>query len=371
MIGLFVFVGAFSALTISAQKYPIALQTDTDLSPRNKTDYEAIIAQYKIVACLGNGIPAPCARNVAEATRLRNNLIRIALGQSDAVFKDYRQGRRHKTQIFELFMDLLEIGLSVATSVTNGERAKTVVSGVLSFIQLGHKSADKTLLLKETQVLFNAMIAKRATIKQEIITNLTGNDDQYSFLMGLADVVRYYSAGTIDEALSELESTTAMQKDKALSDLKNVTDALAGKPATREQRNRSVGAFEVLNGLLEDSAAGVSDARKLTALQKLIDITDAISDSKLVPTEKDNPLLNSTFNDAKKLSDAAKKALKEKTALAGDEGDKLARAILNFRKVASTGATATAPATAATSAAVAGFQENLDGIDQLIVEKGQ
>jgi hypothetical protein len=298
LAALFIVIGSIFAPTTPAQKYPIALQTDTTLSPRNKVDYEGIVKQYKADACLGTD--ASCVRNVAEATRLRNDLIFIALAQSDAVFKDYQQGRRHKTQIFELFLDILEIGLSTATSITNGERAKTVVSDILTFVQLSHKSADKNLLLKETQVLFNAMIAKRARVKQEIVLNMAADDSTYSYPMALMDVVRYYAAGTIDEALGELESSTALQKQNALNDLQIVSDAMVSNPATKSQRDAAVQAGRNINSLLGATTNTSTAADKEAAVKKLNSITAAIDSANLVPDKAKFPDLNAKYAEIKK-----------------------------------------------------------------------
>jgi len=338
LLGLLIIIGS-SAATIQAQKYPIALKADVLLSPRNKTQYELVVNQYKEAACIA--VTGNCTRNIPEATRLRNDLIFIALAQSDAVYKDYRTRRRHKTQIFELFMDILEIGLSTATSITNGERAKTVVSDILTFVQLTHKSADKNLLLREGQVLFNAMDAKRARVKQDIISNMAGDDSRYSYSMALLDVVRYYSAGTIDEALSELESSTALLKQNALNDLQIVSEALISNPATKAQRDAAVAAGRNINTLLTNSVNTATAAAKESALKTLNSIIKAIQDKNLVPNKTNFPALNAKFEEAKQ-----------------SDGDLRTRilALKNFRTMARQEAE---------------FAGTLEKIDEIIADNGQ
>lgn len=247
-----------AAFSQKISKIP-ALGPNSPLSPTNTADYARIAEQYVTAACLGN-VSSPCVYQADEAVRLRDTLVFIVKAQADAAFTNYRTGRRHKSQIYNLFLDILEIAASTAISITNGERVKSVIADGLTFLQLSHKSVNKNLILQETQVLFNAMETKRARIYERILTRLAEDDRKYPFPAALGDIILYAKAGTIDEALSELAQTTAGQKKDADEKVVTAEGKYLDKVATLRQAADAKSGFKLLNSLANDIAAAATSA---------------------------------------------------------------------------------------------------------------
>jgi hypothetical protein len=307
---LLIFTISFFTVPVPAQKYPIALGKKAALSPRNKSDYQAIVEQYAQAACISTAehdYSANCTYNAPIANKLRNDLVFLAIAQSDEVFRDYRTKRRRWTDAFELLANFLEIGLTTATSITNGLRAKSVLSDVTTLLQGTHRAIDKDLRLLENQVLFNVMETNRAQIYGEILLNMNKPDSQYSYPMALMDIMRYCTAGTLDEALGDLATTTGQAKKEAQAKVVNSKNILLGTIPTQETLDLSDSARVIMDRLGEDAASANAGTRA-KAQASLLNIVKAISD--------DQPLM-------KKINsvDALKSAFDSLTAEAGGAKD--------------------------------------------------
>ena len=201
----FVFVCVTATLSMSAmaQKKPIALQSTTSLSAISKAEYEAVATSYR------------GRRNEQD----RNRLIYMAISQIDLNFRDYQRKRRIGRDLFETVMDILEVGAVAAVSITNGVRSKAIINDGLAFLKGSRASVNKNLRLLDLQILFNKMREDRAVVMQRILDNVDDPIESYPFERAYMEIVDYYIAGTMDNALSSLASETGKAADKAESDL--------------------------------------------------------------------------------------------------------------------------------------------------------
>jgi hypothetical protein len=195
---LSVFFGA-PHLPVTAQKLPIALKSKTSLSPVNKSEYEAAAEKYR--------------SNPNEVNRDR--LIFLAVTQIDLNFREYQRNRRIGKDLFNILMDILEIGATTATSIVNGTRPKAIINYAATFLQGSRASVNKNLHLLELQILFNKMIENRSKIMAIILNNVEKPASEYSFERAYIDVVAYFTAGTMDSALSSLAADTGAQAQNA------------------------------------------------------------------------------------------------------------------------------------------------------------
>ena len=151
--------------TIQAQKLPPILDTgSTDPSAFDIESVRKIKADYdgKVVST------NPADRELAKQSR--NRLIGIGREQVDAMFFGYIKKDRKKRALFQFLLDFLEIGAATAIGITNGERAKTVISEGLGAVQAGRTSLNKNFQLLERQILINKMAADRAAILTTILS---------------------------------------------------------------------------------------------------------------------------------------------------------------------------------------------------------
>lgn len=243
------------AIPTTAQKKPIALESDVALSPVSKGYYEDVAKSYK----------SNFQENHPEqALRDRNRLIYLAVDQMDLNFYDFQKNTRKKRALFQTVLDILEIGASTAISITNGVRAKTLIAEGLGFVQLSRSAINKNFSLKETQILFNKMVAKRANVLATILTKSVQTVDQYPFEAALIDLIGYYRAGTFDGALENLNIDTGAEADEAVKRVERI------KTVTKAQLDASI----VLRATLADlftkiDPAKPEDATKIAARAKL------------------------------------------------------------------------------------------------------
>ncbi len=208
-----------SGLPTQAQKKPTAFGSNVPLSPYGATYYEEVADAYKKDIAAGD---------TAKALIDRNRLMYLAIDQIDLNFYDFQKNTRKKRAFFQTVLDILEIGASTAISITNGTRAKTLIAEGLGAVQAGRTSINKNFALKDTQILFNKMVAKRAQILGQMLIKSVQGVNQYPFEASLIDLIGYYKAGTFDGALENLNIDTgseAAAETKAVAALKIATTA--------------------------------------------------------------------------------------------------------------------------------------------------
>jgi hypothetical protein len=233
MISLVTFICLSGIVPTMAQKKPVALEPNTELSPANRTYYAQVANAYKDHIKDGKA---------DEALIDRNRLIYLAIDQMDLNFYDFQKNTRKKRALFQTILDILEIGASTAISITNGDRAKTLIAEGLGGLQLSRMSINKNFALKDTQILFNKMVSKRAQILGNILTRTVQPIDQYPFESAMIDLIGYFRAGTFDGALENLNIDTGAEADEATQNVERI------KIATQAQLDQSI----VLRATLAD-----------------------------------------------------------------------------------------------------------------------
>jgi hypothetical protein len=206
----------------SQRKLPFAIRDNSPLSSVNVANYQQVAAEYE------------SERTIAS----RNRLIFMAVSQIDLHFRSNERKVRHRNRLFQTVLDILEVGAATAISITNGERAKSVIADGLGFIQGSRESIDKNYRMLDRQILVNKMVEKRAKVLTTIYERVGKSDEEYPFERAFIDLLDYFEAGRIDSALTELakdSGSTAVNAETALDLAKAKADAnirLASSSAT-------------------------------------------------------------------------------------------------------------------------------------------
>lgn len=248
MIAVVTFILSSAIVPTRAQKKPVALESNTELSPASKDYYAEVAKAYKADISAGNA---------DQALIDRNRLIYLAIDQMDLNFYDFQKSTRKKRALFQTILDILEIGASTAISITNGERAKTLIAEGLGAVQAGRTSINKNFALKDTQILFNKMVSKRALILGNILLRTTQPVGLYPFESALIDLIGYYRAGTIDGALENLNIDTGAEADEQTKRVETI------KIATQAQLDSSI----VLRATLADLFTKLDPAKPENAVK--------------------------------------------------------------------------------------------------------
>jgi hypothetical protein len=198
---------------VSTSQYSVALYNG-DLAV-----YNSAIANLPTVPCPAvNPCPSP-AELTAEIAR--NNMLDGTLSSVDYVFLLQYEGSLYVDQsAFHTASDIISLGLGVAGTITNGERAKSIIASAFTAFTGSSISIDKNFFRQHTlEALISSMQANRAQIKMQILAKKQLPISQYSWWAAKSDVTSYFSAGTLYEALVELGQITgasAQQQKQAL-----------------------------------------------------------------------------------------------------------------------------------------------------------
>jgi hypothetical protein len=264
MIGV-VFLCLISIAPAMAQKKPVALEANTELSPASKDYYAEVAKAYKADISAGNA---------NQALVDRNRLIYLAVDQMDLNFYDFQKNTRKKRALFQTILDILEIGASTAISITNGDRAKTLIAEGLGAVQLSRMSINKNFALKDTQILFNKMVSKRAQILGTILTRSVQPVSQYPFESALIDLIAYYRAGTFDGALENLNIDTGAEASEATAVVEQLKIKTAAQLEKADDCDKSRAALFLKSRDSNPQISGPAIAKLKTNLKNNISLTN-------------------------------------------------------------------------------------------------
>src|SRR5271165_6860979 len=173
--------------------------------------------------------PNPTADDLAAATALRNRMVYGVLAEIDYVYHNYEMSLFMNEGSFRVATDILALGLGVASTISNGERAKTVLSAALTGFTGATLSIDKNFFRQQTvQALISSMQAGRDQTKNLILQRLSEPDTTYPFQAARSDMTAYFFAGTLPGALQHLNQTAAAKADDEHVALNQTQLALSG-----------------------------------------------------------------------------------------------------------------------------------------------
>lgn len=160
------------------------------------------------------------ANQTEPARRLRNRIVDRLKANIDANYHEF------ESQLFtgrakgNVLADITEIGAAAAINITNGERAKNIISVLLAGFKGGRKSIDDNIFMQRTTaVIISQMQASRSHIEAQMLKNLREQDvNEYSLEAALGDLINYFYAGTLQKGLQELAQQTGQT---AISEKKN------------------------------------------------------------------------------------------------------------------------------------------------------
>src|ERR1022692_5056570 len=167
--------------------------------------------------------PVPTEIDLKTATALRNKMVYGVMAEIDYVYQNYEISLFMNEGSFRVATDVLQLGLGMASTITNGARSKTVLSAVLTGVTGTSLSIDKNFFRQQTvQALISSMQAGRDRLKAIIIQRLNDPVTSYPFQAARSDLAAYFFAGTLPGALQQLNQTAAAKADDQRIALNNI-----------------------------------------------------------------------------------------------------------------------------------------------------
>lgn len=222
---------------------------------------------------------AVLAGNMDQAKAIRDGVIFKLKRHIDSNYADFENGLYLGKAGSNILFDITEFGAVFATNITNGERAKTIISGALSAFKGGRKSIDINLFReKTTESLISSMRSSRSRVEVKINIGLGNNVSDYTLDEGLGDLINYFYAGSLSNALVVLAQQSADEAEKAKAAV-NAEE----KDRLKKNFNQSKGIDEIRNEIdaafKNGSAKEKSEARArlLRALETIKKEMPAVS----------------------------------------------------------------------------------------------
>ena len=162
--------------------------------------------------------------DIDKARRLRDAIINRIRLDVEANYRDYESALFLDRAKTNLGADFLELGLAFATTVSNGERVKSVLGAVLSGVKGTRLSYDKNFFREKTiEIIISKMQASRDEIKNRIIDKMSKLPaDKYTLEEAMGDLEEFFHAGTLQGGIQAL----ANEAGKAATDAKEETKKL-------------------------------------------------------------------------------------------------------------------------------------------------
>lgn len=161
------------------------------------------------------------AKDFTTAKIKRDELIFRLKRNIDANYADFEHDIYVGKASSNILFDITELGASAAIGITNGERAKTIIGTALTAFKGGRKSIDVNFFREQTtESLIQTMRASRSTIETKINLGLQNGVQNYNLEESLGDLINYFFAGSLANALVELSKTASRkaEEEKAKTD---------------------------------------------------------------------------------------------------------------------------------------------------------
>ncbi len=164
-------------------------------------------------------LPKDAADKIAksgQAKTLRNEIIDHLRKDIDGVYNEYLQVLYTGKGDESLTFDVMNIGLTTASTLTLVTRTKTILTALATGISGVGLSYDKNFFGQQTfSALAGAMQARRDIVRKSILQNEQRAVDVYSLDDALPDLVSYFYSGTLPGALQEIQEESAIKSANA------------------------------------------------------------------------------------------------------------------------------------------------------------
>ena len=193
-------------------RMPAAINPANHVGEYKLTDFQTDLATYR-------GFMSATPPNLPAARRQRDMMINRIMVDTEGDYKEYEITVFADRAKFDTAGDILELGITAATTVSNGARVKTVLAAALSGVTGSRLSYDKNFYReKTTEIIISKMQASRTVIKNQIVDKMTSLDaDRYPFEEAWIDLIDFFYAGTVEGGLEAL-AVDAGSSAKAAAD---------------------------------------------------------------------------------------------------------------------------------------------------------
>ncbi len=163
----------------------------------------------------------------ADKARVRNAILNDLMAVIDLNYHEFEAGLRTDKALKDASAEIVTIGLTAASTAVGGEEAKTILSAIATGVVGANSSLDKNVLQNNTvQALELEMRALRAGKERDLLNGMSESDAHYPLQSGIRDIIAYYYAGSLTDAMLGLVEKTGSDAQANLATTAEVRKAL-------------------------------------------------------------------------------------------------------------------------------------------------
>lgn len=224
------------------------------------------VAQYEVNR-FDQDLTAYDAASTEQKRGIRDRMIFRLKRNIDANYHEFENQLFTGRARGNVLGDITELGAAAAINITNGERAKNIISVLLAGFKGSRKSVDENFFRERTTaVVISQMQASRARIETLILRSIREQDaGDYSLDAALGDLINYFYAGTLQKGLQDLAQQTGQT---ALTEKRNAEREKL-RAATAEDVVVAQSIRDRFNALFKDALTAPIDLTKQAAAVKV------------------------------------------------------------------------------------------------------
>jgi len=163
-----------------------------------------------------------------EKLEIRNKIIDVGLLTMDQYYSLFIDGFSAGKKSIDTFSEIGAMATNAAGAALGSATTKSVLHIVSGGLIASQTSISKNYFYEQTiAALVKQMEAERRAVSVDIIRGTGLPVAQYPLAAALADLERYYFAGTVDGALAGIQRDAARKDNESGKEIKNVRERLA------------------------------------------------------------------------------------------------------------------------------------------------
>ncbi len=166
------------------------------------------------------------AIDCAERRLLRDRVATRILMVIDGEYQVFRQLNASVRAHISAGLDMSALGLGAAATLAPHEATAKLLAGLATVATGSRGAVDQNFFFESTMpALIAQMDSLRALRRHRILTMLAKCDAEFSLTWVLTEVYEYYLDGTIPRALSVIEASAKVSRDKAEQKMDDIVEA--------------------------------------------------------------------------------------------------------------------------------------------------
>lgn len=203
--------------------------SSTPASEYTKAAYDSDLNEYK---------KAIQDESWEKALRLRNAMIDKTLVDVEISYHEFELKIASSRAIEQVAGDFVELATTASIDIVKGERVKDILAISLSTLKGGRLSIDKNFFRQKT---IDLVVSKMRGLRDEVRGQIKRKEafldvHEYPFEQAWLDLIDYFYAGTLQNALVALANDTGQEAEDAREERKSTEKQIVERQITTKEQ---------------------------------------------------------------------------------------------------------------------------------------